>query len=45
MDCSSQQRQSLKEIEMTAAIAVLIVGAIALALLAIDRYREKHAHR
>ena len=30
---------------MTAAIAVLLVGAIALTLLAIDRYRERHAHR
>ena len=30
---------------MTAAIAMLIAGAIALTLWAIDRYREKHAHR
>ena len=30
---------------MTAAIGVLICVAIVLTLLAIDRYREKHAHR
>jgi hypothetical protein len=30
--------------EMTAALALLLVGAIALTLLAIDRYRERHAH-
>ena len=30
---------------MTAALLVLLAGAIALVLLAIDRYREHHAHR
>jgi len=30
---------------MTALIALLTVSAIALALLAIDRYRQRHAHR
>jgi hypothetical protein len=30
---------------MTAAIVVILLGAIALTLLAIDRYRERHAHR
>ena len=30
---------------MTAVLAIVIVGTIALTLLAIDRYREHHAHR
>ena len=30
---------------MTSLIVILLMGAIALTLLAIDRYREKHAHR
>jgi len=40
------QKDPGREIEMTVAVvAVLIFGAIALTLLAIDRYREKRAHR
>ena len=49
MDWCSRGRptkKAVKETEaMTAAIVVLVLGAIALTLLAIDHYRERHAHR
>ena len=51
MACSSHAKRTTKqavrkEVEaMTATIVMLLLGAIALTLLAIDRYRERHAPR
>ena len=31
--------------EMIALLAVLLIAVVSLLLIALDRYREKHAHR